>query len=84
MILILIRRVYKKTIPSAVKLTTGISSILFGFLMSYSILTNPKTDELLKIAFHFVPVWTILLGLRDVLLYQNNYRIAHKQPMASD
>ena len=84
MILILIRRVLKKTIPSAVKLTTGILSILIGFLISYSILTNHKSDELLKIGFHFVPVWIILLGLRDVLLYQNNYSIAHKQPMTSD
>ncbi|RKS42573.1 hypothetical protein BC962_3240 [Gillisia mitskevichiae] len=84
MILILLRRVYKKTIPSTVKLTTGISSILIGLLMSYSILTNPNTNELLKIGFHFVPVWIILLGLRDVLLYQNHYSIEYNQSMATD
>ncbi len=83
MILILIRRVYKKTIPSTVKLTTGSLSILFGFVMSYSIFTNHNIDALLKIAFHFVPVWITLLGLRDVLLHKNNYSNGHKQPIVS-
>ena len=84
MILILFRRVFKKTIPSAVKLTTGIISILLGFIMSYTILIFHNIDELLKIKLQFFPVWLILLGLKDVLLYQNNYSSAHKQPMTTD
>ena len=49
MLFILIRSVYKKSIPSTVKITSGIISILIGFLMSYSILTNHNIDELLII-----------------------------------
>ena len=81
MIFILIRRAYKKLIPSAVKMTTGIISILIGFLMSYTILTNQNIDVLLIIGFHFVPVWIILLGLRDTILYQNNFTIESRQPL---
>ncbi len=83
MTLILIRRIFKKTLPSAVKLTTGILSILLGFLISYSILTNFKIDILLKIGLHFVPVWIILLGLRDILFYQINFRAENKLYTAS-
>lgn len=73
--LILFRRAYKKFIPSAVKVITGVMSILLGFLMSYTILTNPNIGELLKIGFHFIPVWLVFLGLRDIILRQNNYSI---------
>ena len=84
MTLILIRRIFKKTIPSAVKLTTGILSIFIGFLMSYSILTNFKIDILLKIGMHFVPVWIILLGLRDILFYQINFKAENKSYLSSE
>ena len=81
---ILIMRAFKKPIPSAVKIITGILSVFIAILMSYTILTNQNIDELLKIGSHFVPVWLFLLGLRDILLYQNNYSIESKQPLASE
>lgn len=74
MILIFIRRVNKEHIPSSIMMTTGIISILFGFLMSYTIFTNQNIDELLKFGFYFFPIWIILLGLKDLLFYQTNLR----------
>ena len=71
MILITSRRVLKKTVPSALKITTGIISILFGCIMSYTILTNQNIELLLKIGFHFVPFWIVLLGWKDLLNYQD-------------
>ena len=84
MILISVRRTYKKPISSTVKMTTGILSIIIGFLMSYTILTNDEIDELLKVGFHFFPVWIILLGLRDILLYQNDIKVKSKGAMTSE
>ena len=81
---VLIRRAFKKPVPSVVKIITGISSIFVAFLMSYSILTNQNIDELLKIGFHFVPVWMFLLGLRDIILYRDKYNIESKQPLVSE
>lgn len=52
--------------------------------MSYSILTNQNIDGLLKVGSHFVPVWMFLLGLRDILLYQNSYSFESKQSLASE
>ena len=78
MILSFTRRAYKKSIPSKVRITTGILSILIGFLMSYTILSDLNMSGLLKIGFHFLPVWIILTGLRDILLCQDNYVVADK------
>lgn len=83
MITILFKSAYKKPIPSAVKMTTGIISSLIGCLMSYTILINQNIDIPLKIGFHFLPLWIILLGIRDILLYQNNFSIEGKQSIAS-
>jgi len=84
MIIILLKRAFNKPVSSTVKLTTGIISILIGFLMSYTIFTNHNIDVLLKIGFHFVPVWIILLGLRDILFYQINFRAENKSYIASE
>lgn len=84
MIFILIRRALKKSVPSVVKTVTGTLSVFIAFLMSYSILTNQNIDELLKIGFHFVPVWMFLLGLRDIFLYRNNYNVESTKPLAPE
>lgn len=74
MIIILLKRAIQKPVPSKIKLITGIISIIFGFLMTYAIFTNKNFSELEKIGFHIFPVWIILFGLRDILLYKNNFR----------
>ncbi|MFV8837464.1 hypothetical protein [Salinimicrobium soli] len=84
MIFILIRRFLRKPVPSAVKICTGIITVLMGFLMSYTILINTNIDWLLKTGFHFVPVWAILLGLRDIVLYRTDYHLPRTQPMKSE
>ena len=76
MIIILLKKAFKKPVPSTIKLITGIISLLFGFLMSYSIFTTLNDfNKLQKIGFHIFPVWIILSGLRDILFYQNNFRV---------
>ena len=74
MITILLKRAFKKPSPPKINLTTGIISIIFGLLMSYTIITNHNFNALEKIGFHIFPVWIILSGLRDILLYKNNFR----------
>jgi hypothetical protein len=76
MIIMLVKRALKKPISSIIKMTTGIISLLFGFLMSYTILIQPNNySEFEKIGFLVFPIWIVLFGLRDILFYKNNFKV---------
>jgi hypothetical protein len=74
MIIILLKRAFKKPVPSKIKLTTGIISMILGLMASYTIFTYHNLSVLGKIGFHILPLWIILFGLRDILVYKNNFR----------
>jgi hypothetical protein len=68
MIMLIVVGILKKKAHYSLRFVVGISMILFGFLISYLLLTLGKIDYPLhvKIGIQLLPIWIISYGFYEI------------------